>query len=151
MPTTYNANRHNVTPVAAAMLLSLTTGLQEIARITEISVTGTATASGVNQMSFLRSTTILITPTAQTPAKSSPTSPAAYTDVATTATTEPVTAVAPYLWAYAINAFGNIIRWVAAPGMELWILGATAGNNEMSLESTVGTSTVSVGLLFEEI
>lgn len=147
----YVIAREGVTPVAGAMLLSLTTGLQEIARINEVSIGGEATSSTVNRMAVRRSTTNLITPTAQTPAKMSSTSPAAYTDAATTAATEPVTAAAPAIWTYALNVFGAVVRWVAAPGQELLIQGATAGNNEASLESSSGTGLHSCQMVFEEI
>ena len=133
------------------MLLSLTTGLQEIARANEISIGGEATSSTVNRFAVRRSTTNLTTPTAQTPAKMSSTSPAAYTDAATTATGEPTTAAAPAIWTYALNVFGGVIRWVAAPGQELLVQGATAGSNEYTLESSSGTGVISTQIVFEEI
>lgn len=147
----YVVAREGVTPTAGNMLLSLTTGLEEIARVNEVHVGGEATSSTVNRMAVRRSTTNLVTPTAQTPAKMSPTSPAAYTSGATTAGTEPVTAAAPAIWTYALNVFGGIIRWVAAPGQELYVMGATAGSNEVSLESSSGTGALSCQMVFEEL
>ena len=147
----YVIAREGVTPVAGAMLLSLTTGLQEIARVNEIFIGGESTSSTVNRMAVRRSTTNLITPTAQTAAKMSSTSPAAYTDAATTATTEPVTAAAPAVWTNSENTFGGVVRWVAAPQQELLVQGATAGNNELSLESSSGTGVISCQIVFEEI
>ena len=147
----YMIAREGVTPTAGDMLLSLTTGLQEIAKVNEIGVGGEATSSTVNRMAVRRSTTNLVTPTAQTPAKASSTSPAAYTDAATTAGTQPVTAAAPAIWTYALNVFGGLLRWVAAPGQELIIQGATAGNNELSLESAAGAGIISTQIVFEEV
>lgn len=133
------------------MLLGLTTGLQEIAQVGEVSIGGESTASTVNRMAVRRSTSNLTTPTAQTPSKAASTSPAAYTDGSTTATGEPTTAAAPAIWTYALNTFGGVIRWVAAPGQQLLIQGATAGNNEITLESSSGTGLISCQMLFEEI
>ena len=147
----YIIAREGVTPVAGDMLLSLTTGLQEIARTNEVSIGGEATTSTVNRMAIRRSTSNLTSPTAQTPAKVSSTSPAAYTDAATTATGQPTTAAAPAIWTYALNVFGGVVRWVAAPGQELLVQGATAGNNEYSLESSSGTGAISCQMIFEEI
>lgn len=147
----YGIGRQAVTPVAAAMLLSLTTGLQEIAKTKSITVDGHASSDAKNTMAYLRSTTNLVTPTAQTPSKHSSTSPAAYTDAATTATTEPVTAAIPALWERGLQAFGGQVRQDYGPGDELIIQGATAGNNEVSLESTVGTSVVTCHIDFEEV
>lgn len=147
----YQVAREGATPVAGNMLLGLTTGLQEIALVGEVSVGGEATASSVNRMVVRRSTTNLTTPTAQTPSKASSTSPAAYTDAATTATGEPTTAAAPGIWTYAGNMFGGTWRWQAAPGQQLLIQGATAGNNEITLESSSGTGLLSCQMVFEEV
>jgi hypothetical protein len=147
----YVTAREGVTPVAGDELLALTAATDKMARVREVAVMGEATASGVNRMAVRRSTTNAITPTAQTPAKISPTSPAAAITAATTHTTQPVTAAAPALWTYALNAFGGIVRWVAAPEDEMWIEGGTAGNNEVSLESSSGTNLVSCQMIHEEM
>ena len=147
----YQIAREGATPVAGNMLLGLTTGLQEIAMVTEVSIGGEATTSTVNRMVVRRSTSNLTTPTAQTPSKASSTSPAAYTDAATTATGEPTTAAAPGIWTYSGNMFGGTWRWAAAPGQQLLIQGATAGNNEITLESASGTGLLSCQIVFEEV
>lgn len=147
----YLISRENATPVAGDMMLSLTTGLQEICKVRGIMLGGEAGASTVNRMAVRRSTTNLITPTAQTPAKKSSTSPAAYTDAATTAGTQPVTAALPALWTVSLNTFGGIVTWSAGPDEELLIQGATAGNNELSLESASGTGVLSGEMCFEEV
>ena len=148
----YMTAREGVTPVAADMLLSLTTGLQEIDKVEEIRIGGEATTSTKNRMAVRRSTTNLITPTAQTPAKKSSTSPAAYTDAATTATTQPVTAAAPAIWTESIDAHGNTVHWIAADEEDaLLVQGATAGNNELSLESSSGTGVVSLEMVHREL
>lgn len=149
--TSYIANREGATPVAGNVLLALTTGADEATTISEIAITGEATASAVNRMAVRRSTTNGTTPTAQTPARLSPIQQAAYTSVATTFTgSEPTTAAAPALWAYAINAFGALLRWIPGPGQGLFVLGNTAGNNEVSLESSSGTAVITAQIIFEE-
>lgn len=147
----YVIAREGASPSAGDMLLSLTTGLEEIAQINEIAVMGEATSSGVNRMAYRRSTSNLGTPTAQTPAKLSPTSPAAYTAAATTASAQPTTAAAPAVWTYALNCFGGVVRWSAGPKQEIFHMGATAGSNEGSLESSNGTNSISCQIIFEEV
>jgi len=148
----YLAARETVTPVAGNMVLGFTTGLQEICKVTEIRIGGSAASSTKNLFAMRRSTSNLTTPTAQTPAKKSPTSPAAYTDVATTATGEPTTAAAPAIWSEAMDMHGNVVHWVAMTEADvLLVLGATAGNNEMTLESTTGTGAGTIEVVFEEV
>jgi hypothetical protein len=148
----YTANRVAAAPVADDTHLAITSGATEMAAVQEITVGGAGTASGVDEWVLRRSTTNGVTPTAQTPAKLSPTSPAAYIAAATTFTgTQPVTAADPAVWRDTLNVFGGKIRWVAGPGMGIWIMAAVAGDSELSLESDVGTGTVSAGLLWEEM
>lgn len=147
----YATAREGVTPVAADVLQALTTGLEEIGRIGLITVQGESAASNINRMAVRRSTTNGTSPTAQTPSKLSPTSPAAYIAGATTFSGQPTTAAAPAIWTRAFNTFGGVIQWTAAPGQELWIMGATAGSNEVSLESSSGTGVISTEIVHEEI
>lgn len=147
----YVIAREGVIPVAGAVLLALTSQANEICRVNEVSVGGEATSSTVNRMAVRRSTTVGSTATTQTPARMSPSAQATIIQGATTFTTEPTTAAAPAIWTYALNVFGGVVRWVAAPGQELWIEGATAGNSEISLESSAGTGTISCQVVFEEI
>lgn len=151
MAMSYISAREGVTPIAGEVLLAHTTEVDEIARLTEVSIGGEATASTVNRMAIRRSSTNGITPTAQTPAPASPTSPASYTSVATTFATQPVTVAAPALWTYALNVFGGVVRWVAAPGQEIWLEGATVGNAELSLESSSGVGLLSCQIIHEDI
>ena len=152
MGMSYISSREGVTPVAGDMLLGWTTGADELARIMEIMIGGEAAASAVNRMAVRRSTTNLITPTAQTPAKRSPTSPASYTLVATTAATQPVTAALPALWTQAFNVFGGQVLWRALEADEgLIIVGATVGSSELSLEASSGTGVISGECVHEDL
>src|SRR5262245_110612 len=147
----YTIAREGVTPVAGDVLLALTTGADEFCKVVEVAVGGEATVSTINRMTVRRSTTNGLSPVAQTPAKMSPTSPISYTDGATSFGTQPVTAAAPAIWTYALNVFGGLVRWVAAPGQELIVEGSVAGNSQVSLESSVGTGIVSCQLVFEDV
>ncbi len=149
----YVVAREGVTPVAGDVLLALTgDAVSEVGRINEVSVGGESGASNVNRMAVRRSTTNGVGPTTQTPAKMSPSSPAAYLSGATTfTTTQPSTAAAPAIWTYSLNTFGGVVRWVAAPGQELWVVGSAAGNSEVSLESSSGIGVISCQLVFEEL
>lgn len=152
MGMSYVAARENCTPVAGDMILSWTTGADELARINEIMLGGESGASTVDRMALRRSTTNLITPTAQTPAKRSPTSPASYTSVATTAGTQPVTAALPAIWGVSFNTFGGTVLWRAlGPDEGLIIAGATVGSAEVSLESSSGTGVLSGEVVYEDL
>ena len=55
-------------------------------------------------------------------------------------TTQPRRDTAAGLLSLAFNAFGGIVRWVAAPDEELIMLGASASFGEMSLSAFTGGS-----------
>lgn len=145
------AAREGATPVAGNMLLGATTGLQEVANLRDIAVDGEAASAGINRMVIRRSTTNLTTPTAQTPADRGPSGSAPYVDYSTTATGEPTTAALPGVWTRALQSYGGSIRVSLPDGQEIVIQGATAGNNEITLESTSGTNVISCELVFEEL
>jgi hypothetical protein len=50
----------------------------------------------------------------------------------------------------AFNAFGGVIRWVAAPGEEIWS-SAGGATGEQILSSISGTGAVSTHMIFEEM
>lgn len=147
----YAVAREGATPVAGNVLLCLTSQADEVGKVNEVSVGGEATSSTVNRMTVRRSTTVGSTATTQTPSRMTPTSQATIIRGATTFTTEPTTAAAPAIWSYALNVFGGVVRWVAAPGQELLIVGATAASSEISLESSSGTGLITTQIIFEEI
>jgi hypothetical protein len=113
-------------------------------RILEIIIGGEAAASAVNRPAVQRAGTSITGNSALTPEKFNSRSPAAagtYGKAGTQAL-----AGNPML-ILAFNAFGGFIRWVAAPGEELYFV-----NSEViSLRSLLGTSTVSATIIFEEL
>jgi len=68
-----------------------------------------------------------------------------------TSTTKPQRSSTLYLLTPAFNAFGGIVRWVAAPGEEIGMLGSTASFGETSLShaSTGTPGLMSCHLIFE--
>jgi hypothetical protein len=113
-------------------------------RILELIIGGEATASAVNRVSVQRAGTSITANSAITPEKFNSRSPAAagtYGKAGTQAL------VGNPMLSIAFNAFGGFIRWVAAPGEEMYFV-----NSEViSVRSASGTSTVSSTGIFEEL
>lgn len=61
------------------------------------------------------------------------------------ATTMPQRAATLYLLNLTFNAFGGIVRWVAAPGEEPNLYGASANIGEVSLSAFTGTTAALLG------
>lgn len=129
------------------------------ARIIEFFVGGEATSSSVNRMTLRRHSTNAGTPAAgnelfaTTVAPISPLSGAAGATITyNQATTNPTTANLNPISIWAFNSFGGVIRWVAAPGEEIWMMGATANLSEISTSTLgSGTGTVSTTFTLEEM
>ena len=141
------------TPVAVADTVNYTdNGYQglmagsttQVLRVREIFMGGQATTSAPSLMIVSRDSTVQATPTALTTGQSDaaidPASAAlAAPPVAFTAsTTKPQRSATLGLLNLSYNAFGGIVRWVAAPGTELVILGNTASFGELSLSAYTG-------------
>lgn len=113
-------------------------------RILEIIIGGEAAASAVNRVSVQRAGTSITANSAITPEKfntRSPTAAGTYGKAGTQAL------AGNPLVTLAFNAFGGFIRWVAAPGEEIYYV-----NSEVvSMRSASGTSTVSSTIIFEEL
>ena len=120
-------------------------------RIIEAIIGGEATASTVNRMAIRRLSTNASTPTDVAPGPLNPLSAAAVSQQYSAATTGPTIASTTHLLNLAFNAFGGFVRWVAAPGEELWFTAQTAPNGQGVLDSISGTGLVSTSLIFEEL
>ena len=112
--------------------------------VSEVYMGGQAGASSPSIMIVSRDSVVQATPTALTTGQSN----AAY-DPATAAlgapqvaftasTTKPQRSATLGLLNLSFNAFGGIVRWVAAPGSELRMLGNTASFGEISLGAYTG-------------
>lgn len=112
--------------------------------IIEIYMGGQAAASSPTLMIFSRDSTVQATPTALGAGESNAafdpsTAALAAPMVAFTAsTTKPQRAATLGLLNVSFNAFGGIVRWVAAPGEEIGVLGNTASLGEVSLSAYTG-------------
>ena len=122
-----------------------------LVRILEVFIGGEATSSTVNRMALRRLSTNGSTPTDVAPAPLNVYSVAAVAQGYVAATTGPTIAATQHLLNLAFNAFGGIVRWVAAPGEEIYIATATAPNAEVCLDSISGTGVVSQDIKFESL
>jgi len=113
-------------------------------RILEVITGGEATSSAVNRIAVQRSGTSITSNSAQTPEKYNTRSPAAAGTYGSGGTQS---LSGNPLQVFAVNAFGGFIRWVAAPGEEMYYV-----NSEViSMRSLSGTSTFSSTIIFEEL
>lgn len=146
----YNVNNAGFTPTAASTSLGLTASATTIDRVVEWFLGGEATSSTVNRMGVARSTTVGTTPTAVTPALLNPRSAAAGFAGFSTFSTQPAFATVA-LATLAFNAFGGVVRWVAAPGEEMYVVGGTAADTQISLRSISGAGVMSADVKVEEL
>lgn len=124
-----------------------------IVQILEIYMGGEATSSTVNEMEVARDSTVGVTLSLGTGGYKAALSPN-YTIQAApfnTSTTKPQKSATLHLLSLAFNAFGGVVRWVAAPGEELIMVGATASMGEISLTSAVGAGKLSSTIIHEEL
>lgn len=112
--------------------------------VIEVYMGGQAGASSPSLMILSRDSTVQATPTALTTGQSNgafdpATVALAAPQVAFTAsTTKPQRSATLGLLNLSYNAFGGIVRWVAAPGEEIGMLGNTASLGEVSLSAYTG-------------
>ena len=160
---TFNAHAAGWTPIAhadgATALLSnsyhaLRTTTASTLRVVEVFIGGEATASTVNRMALRRhATTATATPTNLTPAPSNTLSGASVSQSHVAATTGPTVSASgtQHQGDYSLNTFGGVVRWVAAPGEEIWATVGVVPNGELILDSVSGTGLVTTHMVFEEI
>jgi len=113
-------------------------------RILEIIIGGEATSSAVNRIGVGQLNATLASNSAITPEKFNSRSPAA---AGTYGKAQTSALLAGWMLVLAFNAFGGFIRWVAAPGEEMYYV-----NGEViGIRSLSGTSVVSATEIFEEL
>lgn len=145
----WSASKTNWTPVAVADTTAMTaagfvalqggSSTQRLS-IVEIYLAGLAAAAAAAQMLVARDSTVFVGATSNAvklaaldPATAALAAPPLAQDVGST--TLPQRSATLYLLTLCFNAFGGIVRWVAAPGEEIGILGNTASFGEVSLSS----------------
>lgn len=139
------ATQNNWTPTAVADTTNYTNSgyfaLQggsstQRSNILEVYMGGLASASAPAQMLLARDSTVGATSlSGGTLAAIDPSSAALAAPPVqfSTSTTKPQRSSTAYLLTLGFNAFGGVVRWVAAPGQEIGMLGNTASNGEISL------------------
>lgn len=125
-------------------------------RITEVMVSGEAAAAALALMKLARDSTVGATLSNGAGAAIAALSSGAPTVRATTfdtATTKPQSSATLHLLQLSLQAFGGVIRWVAAPGQEIYQVGNAVNVGETSLDAFTGsgTPTISSHIHFEEL
>lgn len=146
----YNVSISGATPAVATVSLGLTSTSTSMHRIVEWYLGGEATSSTVNRMVVARSTVVGTTSTAITANKHNNRSAASTASCWTAYSTQP-TFAAVNLATLAFNAFGGVVRWVAAPGEEMYVVGGTAADTEISLRSAAGVGLISADCHLEDM
>ena len=148
----WSANKPTWTPVAVADTANMTAaGFVAIqggsstqrSNILEVLMGGQATASAPSIMVLARDSTVFSGATSNAvklsaldPATAALAAPPLCQDVGST--TLPQRSSTLHLLNLSFNAFGGIVRWVAAPGEEIGMLGNTASLGEISLSAYTG-------------
>lgn len=158
----WSSNETTWTPIAVADATNFTdtgyhalqggTSTQRI-NVLEVMLTGQATASAASQLMFARDSTVGATLSVGRTAALDGATAALGSNPSTfnTATTKPQRSATLSLLNLSYNAFGGIIRWVAAPGEEIGLLGNTASLGEVSISHLSGGTPGLTGshLIFE--
>ena len=125
----------------------------QVNKIIEAYIGGQATASAPSILILARDSTVGATLSVGRLAALDPATAAlaAPPVVFNTATTKPQRSATLSLLQLSFNAFGGIVRWVAAPGEEIGMLGNTASFGEVSLSAYTGSTTGSLSshVIFE--
>jgi hypothetical protein len=144
----------DTTNLATATYQSLGAGTNsQLLNVMEIYIGGQGTSSSVSIMQFARDSTLVASPTALAAPNSDGgmstfTAPLAATPVVSiSGGTLPQRSalVTVARLCLTLNAFGGIVRWVAAPGEEWQIYGTTVSQSESSLSAFTGGGSQSIG------
>ncbi len=144
----FGGTNSTITPTVGAPNISLESAASEFAAVMEFSWGGEVTTSTVMNTSFSRAAEGVGAPATAITAQLFAENQAAVSLVVSGgdhATTVPAKSTGD-LWATSWNAHGGVIRWLAAPGEEVIMLGVAT----VVLENSVGTATSSYGLVWLE-
>lgn len=141
----YSYSKRNWTPVAVADTTAFTDegymavqggGSTQRVEFAEVYMGGLAAASAPAQMILARDSTVGATALSGVMSAAldgAATAPGTLPSAFSTSTTKPQRSATLQLLQLGFNAFGGIVRWVAAPGEEFSIVGNTASLGEISL------------------
>ena len=119
--------------------------------VMEIYIGGQASASSINLQQFARNSTIggsltaLAAPNSDGPMQGGGAAAIALSYVGATTLPQRSAAITSSRLTLSLNAFGGIVRWVAAPGEEWGIFGVTVNISESSLSCFTGGSAGLIG------
>jgi len=159
----YSANVPSITTEAVADTTNYTDAkylaVQGVASsrvvISEVYAGGQATSSAPQYLLLARDSTVGGTLSGARMALIDATAlaPSTVASAFTTATTKPQRSATLSLLNLTFNAFGGIVRWVAAPGSELTMYGASASLGECSLSGFTGTTAGLIGahIILEQV
>ena len=154
---TATADATNLVDATYPALVQGGSGTQRI-NVLEIYMGGQAGASSPTFMLLSRDSTVAVTNsygTGQMDAAldASTAALAAAPLTGNTNTTKPQRSATLHLLNLSFNAFGGIVRWVAAPGEEISIIGNTASLGEVSLSAFTGGTPGAMGvhLIYEAL
>lgn len=118
--------------------------------VLEVYAGGQASASAPNILLFARDSTVGATLSVgrNVPLDTATAALAAPPVTFNTATTKPQRAATLSLLNLSVNLFGGIVRWVAAPGEEIGMLGNAANAGEVSLSAFTGSTAGLMGSHF---
>ena len=144
----YSVVRSNLTPVAGSDYFTFIQAAARASRVLELIIGSEGTASAIARAVWSKSTGGVTGGGAQTPEKFHGQSPAAsaHTSIFTTWTTQPTLSGAPLL-ALGWNALGGFIDWKAAPGSEIYLLGA----EQHSWRNSAGAAVLDLTAIYEEL
>lgn len=128
-----------------------------VVKIKEVFIGGEATSSTVNQMAIRRHSTNAAGG-AVAATRLNTLSVAANADIqgfVAPSATDPILASPGPTYVALINlsfnAFGGLVRWLAAPGEQLVMVGASAPDSQVSLSSVSGTGIISDHFIVEQL
>lgn len=145
----YTVSRSNVTLNTSNDTMTIIGGASRRFRILEVSVSGmgaTSAAAAALEVGVFLSTGGTTGGGALTPKKWDTNTANFSGTVNTTWAAQPTLSGDPYA-RIAFNAYGGIYRWVAPPNKEL----AFAGTEQCSIRSVVGTASVTIHAVIEEL
>ncbi len=123
----------------------------QVMTILEVYIGGQAGSSTPTYFVLSRDSTVGVTPAALTAGQKNTFLHFATVALAapqtgfTSASTSPQRSSTLGLLNLSMNAFGGIVRWVAAPGEEIWMLGSGSTTGEISLSAYTGGTAGQVG------
>ena len=151
----YGAGANNITPTAGNDNITIIGAAAGNFNTIDVLVGGLGTASAVGVVAIQRTSTgttavaMTLNPMSiSSPAVSGNITGAAMT-LSTAAWTNQPTAGVVLLY-LPVNNNGGVVRWLAAPGEEIYVLGAATTNN-LSLRQTTGTGVEAVSIVIDQV